>query len=173
LTHLGVHVVAALERWPDGLAVERRGTPEGGRTGDDAFDRIVRVVGDEARWRCTLAAGPRRHLLELCGHAPLAITDRKLDMLLADADVGKLERVLDLAAALAASLPQPQADPMAHVLETAAAEPIAAVRSGHYRWLVERGWNVPEVVRVAAADPDPGISAWGTSQLAPADGVFR
>jgi hypothetical protein len=173
LTATGARVVVSLDRWPAGLAAERRSQPGGAITGDDTFDRAVRVIGDDALWRCTLTAEPRGHLVALCGHTPATVYDRTLEVLLADADIENLEAVVDLAAALAATLPELAADPMARVFELAAAEPISGVRAGHYRWLVESGWNMLQVHRAAAADPDPAISRWGASQLAPAGGVFR
>lgn len=172
-TATGALVVTRLDRWPVGLTAERRGEPGGATTGDDTFDRLVHVVGDDVLWRCTLAPETRRQLVAICGTVHATVRNQTLEIALSEAEIATLEVVLDLAAALAATLPAPAAEPMARVFELAMAEPVSGVRAQHYRWLAEHGWNTPQVHRVAAEDADPAISAWGASQLAPADGVFR
>jgi len=177
-TSEGARIGVPLARLPANLVVERRGTAcameHHARTGDEPFDQAVCVGSDSGLWRGVLTAEPRRLLLALCHRARTSLHDRALDVQLADADATELEAVLDLAVAFAAALPaSPGDEPLARAFALAAAEPIGAVRAGHYRWLAEQGWNTPLVHRAAAADPDPAIAAWGASQLAPSDGVFR
>jgi hypothetical protein len=172
-TRSGALIATRLDHWPAGLTADRRGEPGGATTGDETFDRLVLVVGDDVLWRPTLASEPRRHLAAICTHARANIRDQTLEIAVNDADIEMLEVVLDLAAALAADLPTPSGKPMARVFELAMAEPLSSVRAQHYRWLVGRGWNTPQVYRVAAEDADPAISAWGASQLPPTDGIFR
>jgi hypothetical protein len=169
----GAQIIVPLAHWPTGLAAERRSGPGGATTGDQDFDQVVRVVGDEVGWRSTLGPEPRCHLLALCVRASASVRDRALEIQLDEADIEHLEGMLDLAVAFASALLPPTADPLARVFDLATAESVSGVRGLHYRWLVEQGWNPPQVYRAAAADPDPAIAAWGASQLAPADGVFR
>lgn len=158
------------------LVIERRGRTcdtEHGRTGDDSFDQSLCIGSGDAARRSVLTAEPRRLLTTLSGQAATRLHDQALDIQLMSLESKKLEAVVDLAVAFAAALPAPTSDPPAAVFALARAEPVSSVRAGHYRWLAERGWNTQEVYRAAAADPDPAIAAWGSSHLAPSDGVFR
>ncbi len=159
------------------LVIEPRGRTcdtEHGRTGDESFDRSLCIGSSgDAAWRSVLTAEPRRLLTMLRGQAAIRLHDQALDVRLMSLESKKLEAVVDLAVAFAAALPAPTSDPPAAVFALARAEPVSSVRAGHYRWLAERGWNTHEVYRAAAADPDPAIAAWGSSHLAPSDGVFR
>jgi hypothetical protein len=172
LIHGGVSAKVALERWPSGLGAsrsERAAT----LTGDPTFDRAISLDGDPAAWRPLLTAEVRRLLLALLGERQghLDPAARTIELLLPEAEVGALSSVLDQLAALAAALPS-AADPAA-LFDRIAAEPLAQVRRGHYGWLVGRQWNVPQVLRAAAADPDPAIAGWARTMLPSDRGVYR
>jgi len=177
-TAQGTRIGVPLARLSADVMAERRSTAcdadHHARTGDDAFDRVVCIGSNAGTWRGVLTAEPRRLLLALCSRTRTTLHDKALDVQLTDAAAGELGVVLDLAVAFAAALPAlSDEDPRARVFALAAAEPLGAVRAGHYRWLAEQGWNTSQVHRAAAADADPAIAAWGASQLAPSDGVFR
>lgn len=176
-TAQGVRIGVPLARLPATFLAEPRSTTceeHRAHTGDEAFDQAMCVGSDDGLWRGVLTAEVRKLLLALSMRARTSSHDRALDVELADGDAGKLEAVLDLAVAFAAAVPPASDDePLARVFALAAAEPVGAVRAGHYRWLAAQGWNTLQVHRAAAADPDPAIASWGSSQLAPSDGVFR
>jgi len=96
-----------------------------------------------------------------------------LDVEVSGSDCSKFESLVDLAVGFVASVPEPASHLPTTVLVLAETEPLPSVRAGHYRWLAGLGWNTLRVYRAAAADPDPAISAWGTSHLPPSGGMFR
>jgi hypothetical protein len=171
LIHGGAVAKVALDRWPTGLAANRgrAETP----TGDPAFDRAIALDGNLAAWRPVLTPEVRRLLLILLGEREghLDPAAKTIELLLPEAQAGDLSSVLDELAALATTLPA-STDPSTF-FDRISAEPVADVRRGHYTWLVERQWNVPHVLRAAAADPDPGIAEWGRSMLPPDGGAYR
>lgn len=171
LIHGGAVAKVALDRWPTGLAANRGRAED--PTGDPAFDRAIALGGNLAAWRPLLTPEVRRLLLVLLdqreGHLDPAA--RTIEVLLPEAQAGDLASLLDELAALATALPA-STDPSA-LFDRISAEPIADLRRGHYTWLVERQWNVPHVLRAAAADRDPGIAEWGRSMLPPDGGAYR
>ncbi len=174
----GLRIGIPLGTLPAELTVQQRDRardPEHDvHTGDEAFDRSLRVGGsNDAVWRCVLTAEPRRLLESLSRCAIVRLHDRALDVQLTDVKSDLWEARLDEAVALAAALPEPADDPPARIFALARTEPVSGVRAGHYRWLAECGWNTHEVFRAAAADPDPAIAAWARGHLAPSDGAFR
>lgn len=177
-TEIGPRIGIPLGTLPAELIVQQRRRahdPEQGiHTGDESFDRSLRIGGsDDGLWRCVLTAEPRSLLESLSQRATVSLHDQALDVQLTDLRGNTLEDLLDRAVAFAAALPEPASDPYAKVFALARTEAVTGVRAGHYRWLAERGWNTHEVYRAAAADPDPAIATWGRSNLPPSDGAFR
>jgi hypothetical protein len=166
----------ALDRWPADLGIRAasgRRAPGTAVTGDDAFDDRVVLDGVESEWRPLVTADVRRLLTALLAERAGSYdpATRVLEVLLPDSESSELQPVLDQMAALAAALPESAA--LGAHAGRIRDEPLAAVRRGHYAHLIDRGWDVPSVLRAAAADPDPAIAAWAASQLPPSDGVYR
>ncbi|MDX2091285.1 MAG: hypothetical protein SFX73_25730 [Kofleriaceae bacterium] len=169
LTATGAIVQAELVGWSQDLAIERSsaGIP---RTGDDAFDRAVQIKGDATAWRPVLAAEARALLRGLFERRDVRVANGKIEVVIPDGELGELMAVL----AEVVAIPPADAGPVEpRVFAQAAAEPLAAVRLGHYQWLIARGWEAPRVYRTAAADRDPAIAAWAREHVPPAAGAFR
>ncbi len=174
LTHAGAVVEGALEGWPDELEL----SPVTGvddqraRTGDDDFDAAVALRAPDAVWRAWLDAPTRAAMIELVGRRGGTVAAARVSCLIGDSEAADLPVVLDGIAALAGAR-DPASDPVDAVLAAARAEPVAAVRRGHYDWLVARNQDTPLVLRAAATDPDPDIAAWARAQLPPDGGAYR
>jgi hypothetical protein len=186
-----VHV--ELPGWPVGLQVSAppAGQEGNAHTGDPVFDKRIVLDGDDAIWRPLLTATVRAAVVELLvdHHGSVNSRSKELVVRLLEVDVDELERIVDLAVDMAreihgrpneplplppASLvPPDDAHPEPRVLELARQEAVAAVRDGHYRWLVGRSWKLPDVLRQAAQDEDGDIAAWARNQLPPEEGPYR
>jgi hypothetical protein len=59
------------------------------------------------------------------------------------------------------------------VFQLARQEPVAAVRAGHYKWLVARQWRVRDVLVAGSQDDDGAICSWAREQLPPDTGPYR
>jgi len=167
-------VAVTLPGWP-GVAIQRTTEPAQ-PIGDPVFDLEHAVSGPDLTWRCLLTAPIRAAI----GDAFVAET-RSID---ADGtwravypdDIAKgpvIEEDIKRAIAfgeLVAALPAPSPE---RLLAIAPDEPLAKVRLGHYRWLVESGHPAPAIALVAAQDPDAEVRAWAASIVAPSDGAFR
>ena len=174
----GASLEVELEAWPEKLEVRPAGARDDTATvtGDEEFDDLVALVGPDQIWRPLLTATVRDHLRRLVGEKGGAIdAERRLKLALATADVDDLPWLLDDAAALARSLPAVEREDQAcaRVFELARSEPVVAVRFGHYRWLLARNWNAPQVLRTAARDKSSDIAEWARSRLPPSFGTYR
>jgi hypothetical protein len=165
----GPLIRVALERWPEGIAVDA-GTST---TGDPAFDEALALHGDERAWRPAMTEPVRKRLMDLVARRGGAIDPdaRHLELRLADVEADRLPQALDDAVGLAVALPAERTNE--RFLRRLAGEPMAAVRLAGYRLLVASGWEVPVVLRQAAADPDPEVAAWARAQLPPDGGAYR
>jgi len=174
LTGQGAVLRARLARWPTGLSLHRRAGGEDGAvvTGDVAFDEVIRFDGPGAWWRPLIGERLRSALRRACIERGAVLDGDCLAASLPDGDTDQLAAVLDDLAAVDAAVPT-MGDPHAQVLELARVEPIAEVRSAHYRWLVTEGWEVPRVLHQAAKDADAEIAAWAAAQLPPDQGAYR
>ncbi|MDB4954842.1 MAG: hypothetical protein JWO36_2411 [Myxococcales bacterium] len=173
LSTAGATAIAQIANWPSELSLELRRDPGDATTGDEAFDRLVHISCDDAFWRPTLTSEVRARVLSIVSNWNARVLSGQLVFELGPAEVDQLERVLDTAAELAAATRTAPADAAQAVLDLIPAEPIPSVRWGHYRWIVETGWNVPLTLRAAASDEDTQIAAWARAQLGPEVNVFR
>ena len=178
LVQTGAVLRVTLDRWPADLSAtpaDRRSTPTGDSipTGDPTFDSHVRLGGDQALWRPLLTVDVRRLLGSLVGDRRGAVDagSRSLEVALPGSQSQALTSILDQMAELAAALPD-RVGPEA-LFDRLRAEPDAEVRRGHYTWLLGRNWNPPQVLRAAAADPDPDLAAWARARLPPGSGAYR
>ena len=168
-------VTVTLPGWPAGVAIQRTTTPEH-PIGDPVFDLEHAISGPDQTWRCLLTAPMRAAI----GEAFVAET-RSID---ADGtwravypdDIARgpvieadIQRAIALGK-LGAASPAPSPE---RLLAIAPDEPVAKVRLGHYRWLVESGHPAPAIALVAAQDPDAEVRAWAATIVAPSDGAFR
>jgi hypothetical protein len=172
----GAFVRVSLARWPAEMGAFRRTEVDvdAAITGDPEFDRAIALFGWEVSWRPCLTQAVRRALLELVKRrgarieAPTAVIECMVD----ESDTDKLDALVEEMVALARALPDLE-EVHAAVFQAARREPLASVRRGHYDWLLAERWDVPQILRTAARDVDPGIAAWARSQLPPDQGVYR
>lgn len=143
-----------------------------GTIGDPEFDKRFEVGG--SAWRFAFPAVVRRRILDSFSNIPLAIGDGVAAFVINDENAAGpaiealIRELVDLAHDLDARITGGPAALLAGI----ASEP-AAVRRGHYTWMVETGFEVPAVLRHAAKDPDPEIVAWARAQQPPSDDVYR
>lgn len=172
LTAGGPIVRVALARWPAAITASSEREAADLVTGDPDFDAAVSLRVPDDSWRLLLTSEVRRHLVALVGGRGGVIADSTLELHLADQRARSLPAVLDEATALAASLPD-ATDPRRALLAAIPAEPLAALRRGHYEHLLAVRHETPIVLRQAAADPDPAIASWARAQLPPDAGAYR
>jgi hypothetical protein len=168
-------VTVTLPGWPAGVEIQRTTEPAH-PIGDPVFDLEHAVSGPDLTWRCLLTAPVRAAI----GEAFVAETgsidaDGTWRAVYPD-DIARgsvIEEDITRAIAfgkLVAAVPAPSPE---RLLAIAPEEPVAQVRLGHYRWLVESGHPAPAIALVAAQDPDSEVRAWAASIVAPSDGAFR
>lgn len=140
-------------------------------TGDPVFDARFSVGGIEPAWRLVLRPDLRSRLLasfanmqtfSISGGYALARVPGSTS---SEDIVAIAQEMVDVAHEITARLSI--ADPFRDLLALTPREPCAAVRRGHYEWLVASNFDVPDVLRKAASDPDAEIAAWAKSQMAP------
>lgn len=167
-------VAVWLPGWPTGVAIQRA-VPEH-PIGDPAFDLEHAISGPALRWRCMVTAPVRAAIAEAFVAETRSIDADGAWRAVYPDDIAKgrvIEEDIKRAIAfgrLVAALPHPSPE---RLLASAADEPLAKVRLGHYRWLVESGHPAAAVAGIAAQDPDDEIRAWVATIVAPSDGAFR
>ncbi|MDQ3365023.1 MAG: hypothetical protein M3680_06315 [Myxococcota bacterium] len=167
----GATVKARLGDWPRSLELARRENDDAPRTGDDDFDRVVQLGSGDASWRSVLSSRVRAQLATIFARWQANVAEAMVAIELGDGETDALQAALDAATSI--ELSRAGGDQEARLFELARAEPNTTVRAGHYRWLVERQWNVPLVYRAAADDADRDLAAWGRAELPPEGGAFR
>lgn len=172
LTSDGPLVRVALARWPERVALDPQRAATDASTGDPAFDGALGLRAADEGWRPVLTFEVRRRLVALVAGRGGAIDEQVLELHLADQHARALPDLLDEAVALADALPE-VVDVDRDLLRAIEDEPVAAVRRGHYEHLVGRGFEVPVVLRQAAADPDPNVASWARAQLPRDGGAYR
>ncbi|MEJ7600808.1 MAG: hypothetical protein WKG01_23085 [Kofleriaceae bacterium] len=170
-----LRIAVELVGWPPSVTV----TPTADDTeitGDRVFDRRFLIDGPPAHWRAVLTREIRAALGEVFVAEASRIETGRWHAVYEDdvADGPRIHRDIERALALARLVTlDDTATPHERVLAVARAEPDAAVRAGHYHWLVDDGYPAAAVALVAADDPDATIRAWVRDQVAPPDGAFR
>lgn len=164
-----LRVTVKLAGWPDGVALVHE--PATDPIGDPTFDAVFTVTGPALAWRCLLTPDLRAALVAV-GDAIDATGWHAMypdDIASGTTIEADIERVLAIGALIQRRPPAT----VEHLLAVAHGEPIAAVRLGHYRWLVETGHPVASIALAAANDPDLEIREWARTLVGPSDGAFR
>lgn len=177
-----------LPDWPKRLRIEARADTDAasagqdapaptGPTGDPEFDAALDIRAEPLLWRPRLSRSIRRRLIT-CLVDLDGVIEPEHKVLTFRVTARQFERVdfyvnngVELSQAISAH--HSEADRKQWLFEQLPAEPNAAVRLGHYRWLHAQGWNTALLSRAAAADRDEQIREWASGQLPPTEGVFR
>lgn len=166
-------ITASVEHWPTDVLMRAPVIARARGTGHAKFDAVVEVHEGLGGWRRVLDAAQRERLMTLCTHRTLRIARGALNLRLEHAHAKSLDDVVELVAAIASA---PVASGASHedaVFNAARREPVAAVRHGHFLWLVSRHWNPPLVYRAALTDADASIRAWARDNVPAESGAFR
>lgn len=166
----GVRARCTTTRWPRGLDVlpERSASKA---TGDDTFDRLFSVKGEEGARRSVLTSMVRSQLTELAKIAKITVRNQTVELVTTDPDLAM--DAVDRCVQLIASLPEVSDDQLRRVFDATRDETHTNVRAGGYRWLIAQAWHPQEVYEAARADADAAIAAWGREHLPYSAGAFR
>lgn len=166
-------------RWPRRMSVVRRSASRGADpvTGDPEFDHELELRAEESVWRPLLIQPVRKRLVRVLLEqgAVLDPSTRTMHLNVSKRKLRRAEARLEQIVLLGRDLARvysPDGAPQARVLKLALEEPLAGVRLGHYRWLMQEGWEIPRVLEQAAADSDAAIKRWAADNRV-GGGLYR